>query len=376
MTNPADAAPAARKLVAQLEFWSGRCYEADSRLYGHLLERIADDVNDHGACARLLVDHVADPVATALPLRFLAAVHRLVLGGVAPDLAQFYPSAGGWFDPGPERDGHPGPSWAAGRPAAEDPWPAFLAAVTEHEFRLRDDLRRPLQTNEVARCAGLLVGFLKVAELTGLPMRLFEVGASAGFNLRWDLYRFETALWSLGPPSARVTFENPWLEAPPPLAVVPEILQRRGCDPFPLDPNVDDDVLALRSFVWPDHLDRARRLEQAIALARERPVAIDRTSAADWTRRQLATPVAGSVAVVFHSTVMPYLPAFERDRFEAEVASAAARATDDAPVAHLSMEPSAERGPAQVRLVLWPQRYDRVVATTPHHGLPVTCVPE
>jgi hypothetical protein len=45
----------------------------------------------------------------------------------------------------------------------------------------------PVQTNEPARSAGLLGGFLEIARRTGLALRLLEVGASAGLNLRFDL---------------------------------------------------------------------------------------------------------------------------------------------------------------------------------------------
>jgi hypothetical protein len=50
--------------------------------------------------------------------------------------------------------------------------------------------------------------------------------------------------------------------------------------------------------------------------------------------------------------------------------AAGARATRDAPLARLSMEPG-EAGRAHVRLVTWPGGEDRLVATAGYHGRPV-----
>src|SRR5205085_2400422 len=72
-----------------------------SPMYGHLLTVAIDDTEQNGLCAEVLArtpDGV-DPVLDALPLRFLGGIHRLVLDGEVPELARFYPTAGGQFDP-------------------------------------------------------------------------------------------------------------------------------------------------------------------------------------------------------------------------------------------------------------------------------------
>ena len=46
------------------------------------------------------------------------------------------------------------------------------------------------QTNEVRRSACLIGGFLTIARESGLPLRCFEVGASAGLNQLWDRFHY------------------------------------------------------------------------------------------------------------------------------------------------------------------------------------------
>lgn len=82
-----------------------------------------------------------DPRDSALALRFLGAVHRLVLPGKALQLAACYPSVGGDSN-------------------SDDFWLRFRDVVENHEVVLGKLVHRPIQTNEVGRRAALLGGFL------------------------------------------------------------------------------------------------------------------------------------------------------------------------------------------------------------------------
>ena len=75
-------------------------------------------------------------------------------------------------------------------------------AIARSDERIVAGLAGAPQTNEIARSAMLLPGFLTVARETGLPLDLFEIGASAGLNLLFDSfhYRYGDAEWGDPPP--------------------------------------------------------------------------------------------------------------------------------------------------------------------------------
>ncbi len=338
---------------------------ATSPMYQHLLEVVVDDVEAGGACALAFDETPAgvEPVLDALPLRFLGGVHRLVIEGRAPELAAFYPSVGGRFD--------------ADDTATLDR--RFLDAVDAHHDDVVAALGRAVQTNEVGRCAALLLGFLEMARVTDLPLRTLEIGASAGLNLRWDRYRYEGGArgTAWGDPSSPVRFTDVYVEPLPDLDVDVVVAERAGCDRRPVDATSEDGALALRSFVWPDQEERFAALDAALRLAGDVPVTLEQDDAADWVERQLAEPRPGTATIVFHSIVWQYLPAATRHRLRDLIAAAGARAASDAPVAWLRMEPGhePERG-AEVKLTRWPGPTETVLARSGYHGRPVRPHPQ
>lgn len=344
MADPGDAA-------AVLAYQAEACRTVGSRLYEQVLRGALADLEAGGVCARVLDDHHIDPYGSALALRFLGAVHRIVLEGRAPQLAAVYPSAGG-------------------HPSAGDPVAAFLATVAEHEDEVRRRLADGVQTNEVGRSAALIGGYAEVARRTGLPLRVLEVGASAGLNLRFDRYCYDTGRHVFGDPASPVRFESVWDEPLPDLSGPLQVADRRGCDRNPLDPTSEEDRLTLLSYVWPDQEDRQARLAAALEVAATLPVPIDHADAADWTAAQLAEVRPGLATVVSHSIVLQYLPPARRGDLRAAIADAGRRATATAPIAWLRMEPATDEA-AEVRLTLWPGGTEELLGTAGYHGSPV-----
>jgi hypothetical protein len=90
-----------------------------------------------------------------------------------------------------------------------------------------------------------------------MPLRLLEVGASAGLNLRWDRYRYEAddSSWGDADSSVRLYCQIEGEESAE-VAVV----ERRGSDRAPVDPNSEDGRLTLLSYLRPDQVHTEVRL--------------------------------------------------------------------------------------------------------------------
>lgn len=325
------------------------CRRNGSPLTGALLDGAADDLGRPGAVRDLLTPLEADPPGSVPMLRFAGALHRLVLERRAPALALHYPSVGGAAGTGG--------AWAAAR--------EVVAAQPE----LAELVRRPVQTNEVGRSAVLYGGLLQVASRTGLPIRLLEIGASAGLNLRVDGFAYEAGDRVLGDPASPVRLVQPWQGATPPYGRV-DVVERTGCDPAPLDPGSTADRLTLTSYVWPDQLGRLERLRAALRVAQRLPVAVEASPASAFLARRLV-PMSGVATVVWHSLVWQYLDVAERAEVTGLLAQAGARATPDAPLLRLSLEPGAKGGPFVVSLTTWPGGQVEVLGEASGHGPPV-----
>lgn len=251
--------------------------------------------------------------------------------------------------------------------------PVLRRVVRDHAGRITEEMGKVVQTNEVGRSAALAGGFLMVARQSGLPLRLLEIGTSAGLNLLWDCFHYDDRGTTWGDPTSPLRFDGPFEGASTPLVGDANVVERHGCDLHPLDVTDPADRLWLRSFVWPDQGERLRRLDAAIAVAARVPVTLTAASGASWLPSVLADPVEGVATVVFHSIVWQYLPDEVRHAIKATMSDGGNRATDLAPLAWLRYEPIDLRAAhATLHLQTWPGGEQRSVAHVGFHGAPVT----
>lgn len=341
-------------LLRSLRVQGQACAELGSPMYGELLSRVAGDVNAAGIFADILSGHEYDPGRLALPLRLLGGLHRLVLDGRAPALRRWYPSTGGHWD-------------------ADAAWTDIVRVAADHADSLRAALGQPPQTNEVGRSAALIGALLMLARQFGLPVRLFEIGCSAGLNLRADYYRYRYPGGQWGPGDSPVTIDDAWRgQLPPDVGL--RIVERRGYDLAPVDATGRDGELTLLSYVWPDMPVRLRRLRGAISVARHVAAPLESRRAGAAVAALTVAP--GTTTVLWHSITRQYLSRDEQAAVDAGIDAVAAQAEAGSPFGHLTLEPQRRAPDAPVEFLLrarsWPSGEDRVLADCSPHGPPVT----
>jgi hypothetical protein len=328
-------------IAERLRWQAEECGRLGSPLYAELLERAAADVEAGGPAWEVLRGHGADPPLSALALRLMGAVNRLVL------------------------------TWE--EPEAFAGWERFRDALERRRDELRELVDLPVQTNEVGRSAALLFGFLAIAAATELPLRTLELGASAGLNSNWDRYRYEAEGFAWGPKSSLTIRGWRLLHLPDEKGANDlgrvEVVSREGCDATPVDASSEEGRRTLLAYIWPDQRRRIERLGAALEIAAAHPVAVERAPAAAWAAERLAEPVEGVATVVFHSVFIYYLDEAERAELTAMIEAAGKRASAAAPLAWLRLEGIGEL--AELRLSTWPSGEERLLARAGFHGDPV-----
>jgi hypothetical protein len=320
-----------------------------SPLYVLLMGAAADDIGRGGQVARLFAG-IPTPPGSVPQLRLMGALHYLVLSGQAPALAAFYPSAGG------ERP-------------VDGVWPVALTVIDEHFAQIRTRLHRTVQTNEPGRSAVLFAGLLWLADRHRRPIRLLEVGASAGLNLLADRYCYVVGGRELGDLASPLRFLEPWAPPPPTdldgAAAALRIASRAGCDLSPLDPSRPDDQLTLLSYIWPDELHRIDRMRAALSVAARDPVPVAAGTGSDWLPGALAAGRDGELTVVWHSVMRQYVEAAEWAAIETALGGRPG-------VVRLSMEPAFDQD-ARMQLTVHDPAgaEERRLAVCDDHGLPI-----
>ena len=332
------------------------CDQLGSPLTARILRSLAKDIEAHGPMSELLQPFKDEPVAAALALRVAGAFHRRALDTPGSDLANLYPTAGG--------DVAEGMSDRALRTL-------LISDLLENFQHYQRYLDSPPQTNEVGRSAVLIGGYLTIAEVTGLPLHVFEIGASAGLNLGCDRFFYQFAGQTWGDASSPVSLAPDWYGGLPPLNAPLRIVERAACDIAPINIHNDEASRRLESYIWADQPERLARLRGAVVIAKEQGIMVERLGADVFVRRILSTSAPAGVRVIAHSVMWQYMPEAVRASIEESLRAAGESAREEAPVAWLRLEPIDVKDPPHLRLTLWPGGGTRDLAIAHPHGASV-----
>lgn len=299
------------------EFFLTETRRSKAPLYEAFTRGVAEDEDLKALAFRV---RPGQPPANVL----YASVHYLLLRGNDHDLRRFYPNLNG----------------ASTDHDIENAFPLFRQFVAENRDELTPILRsRVTNTNEVGRCAILHAGFQALARLAGEPLHLIELGPSAGLNLIWDrygiCYRKDGSSLVAGMADALLMIETEVRgERVPPHGRPPCVASRIGLERDPVDLSDQAERDWLRALVWPDHVARFAKLDQALAIVSQETLPIERGDALELLPDALSEVPARETVCVYHSFVTYQFSQEQRSALDDLLIAASLRR----PVWRLSLE--------------------------------------
>ena len=222
-----------------------------------------------------------------------------------------------WIEALPEAKRQPNLVFAAARwngVPAPGPYVGLREALLSDSGGIKNTIMaRSTQTNEVGRLATLVPPMSTVA--AGRSVALLEVGASAGLCLYPDRYDYDWKQAGKLTGSGGPTLSCDVVGAMPVPNAPLRVAWRSGIDLNPLDVNDDDAMRWLTTLVWPEQEHRRRRLQTAIAVARQDPPSLVTGDLLEELPHQVEQAAKHGLVVVFHSAVIAYLDLDDRVAF-------------------------------------------------------------
>ncbi len=327
----------------------------DSRVYADYCAGVAED--------SAMLELACRAMSSQPPPNVLfAAVKDLLLEDAtrsdeARSLARFYPEVSGEAIP------------------EEHAFAAFRAFCLRHADELDEGLRTGrTQTCVVHRGAIMLptIGSLpRVAAAEG-RVGLLEIGPSAGLNLRLDHYRYEytrdgaiEATWGdeQAKPVLACAIRG---EEAPPMPARFDVVARQGLELSPIDVGDARAVRWLRALIWPEHVERGRLMDEALAVAARVPAEIAAGDATTDLEASIERLPADAPRVVFATHALYQIPKEGRRM----LADGIARASASQPVDFVTME-SNLRGTSRIDCYAYEggeRAGHRVLAESDSHG--------
>lgn len=259
---------------------------------------LAAEIDDHQPAPNVLYASVQDLLledpAASPEARALAVFYPAITGGSIPDRSA---------------------------------WDAFRSFCLAHANQLKPRLRAgKTQTCVVHRCAIVLPALAALPRVEAARGRvaLLEIGPSAGLNLRLDCYRYDYGNglgWGAENVRPRLVCERRG-ERTLPLPGDLHVVTRRGLDLNPIDLKNPNSLRWQRALIWPEHAERARVMDEALAHAAKVPIEIEGGDATLEIAEHVARLPKDAARVVFATHVFYQIPAEGREAIRDGIASA------------------------------------------------------
>ena len=337
-----------KKVVAAFREQGEVCGQMGSPFTAGLCFAFADNLDHSTRVGTFCLDWEGDPgpSADSIPLRLCGGLHALVLTGQDVELAALYP---------PHRNEVP-------------EWQAISNALIIHEDFLLDWLQSPPQTNEVSRSSVIFPSLMAISNTCNLPLHILEIGGSGGLNLQSDRFSYDLGGVKCGADESELMLVPEWRGSLP-VNSETDIQQRAACDLNPLNPLDAQDVLRLRSYVWPDQFERKHRIEAALKIAQTYPVSVERCDAVQWLRGRLDALPDNVCTVIYSTIAWQYLPQVARDKGGAMIAECGnSQTTPTRQLAWLRFEADGQSPGGGIRLQMWPSGLDTRLGRADFHA--------
>jgi len=329
------------------EVQANACDELGSPFTASLCRTFLANLDRSTQLGQLCLDWAGDPSpgGDSVPLRLCGGIHAIVLSGMDEELSSLYPP-----------ESNVAPSWSV-----------LARVIVEYQDFLLVWMKSPPQTNEVSRSSVIWPAMMEITARFGKPIRLLELGASAGLNLNMDRFGYELNAIACGDVCSKLQMKPVWTGNSARISE-PVIRERFGCDLLPVDVSNPKDVLRLRSYVWPDQQERKERLDQALEIAADFPVSVEAEDAVQWLKRELAVSQENVCTVIYSTIAWQYLPEAARAMGEETIKGFGAHANSSSPLVWLKFEADGETPGAGIELEFWPNHKVVTLGRADFHG--------
>ncbi|MEM9822344.1 MAG: DUF2332 domain-containing protein [Bacteroidota bacterium] len=231
-----------------------------------------------------------------VPNLFFAAIHYLLLKSQEEVLADYYPSI-------------------CKKKVEKIPIELFNKFCQDKETTIIAILKNKIvQTNTINRTAYLMPIFSSCFKEEPF-VNLVDIGCSSGLTMNFDLYTYDYGIgqeWGNSDVKIKTNLRAGKL---PYFKDMVTIKRKIGIDQNPLDLNIEDNAIWLKSLIWPDLSERFNRLAAAIGMATQSQIELYQAHQTQQFRKLIQQIPSQEALAVYHTHVLYQFSISERTEF-------------------------------------------------------------